>query len=246
MKTGMCITAGDKCSIYISEQENYWNYLPESSTSTVKGRFRFSDTASVDIVELQSVSKAVIGFRRINIRENRHTSEPIKLGRDGWFRVTHIVIPTQDWVYKELDKKGTILNVYSEVYFTDGKELFKYNKGNIEKVTVEELLEVNPKGTSILKQTQDYFSICNLSREIQELYLDIFKKRLTIGACSIDPCKANRLVALSNLIRHYIRWGQFAEAERVVERISPLKVSDKPIKLSKCGCGWTGTIVQDK
>lgn len=244
MNLEVCITDLDNGYVSIAEQTDGEQYLAEDSKLTAKNRFAYTETASVDLFKLNATTGNVY-TPAVIVNRNTDTSTPeIKLTRDGWFTSIHIVIPTQEWVYAELTKEGSIINVYDVVYFTDGKEFFTCTNGVINRTTLQDILNETSANTTISRVDTDYISVALLQEDITETYTAIFKKRMYNGGCSIDACDANRLVSAMNLIRHYVRWGQLAEAERIVEKLGNFSESSKKgTLLSKdahlingCGC----------
>ena len=240
MKTAIpiCINQGADGLVRISEMPNNW-YLPENSSLTAKNRFVYSDTASIDIFRLNSVNGDKYTPYRITDRTDPKDTG-IKLERDGWFTAIHIVIPTKVWVDRELSKKGSIINTYDVVYFTDGSEIYTCIKGKVERTTLSALLEEERENTTVFRTEKDGVFIDYLLEQQKNLYTELFKTRMYNGGCGLDACEANRIVAFINLIKHYVRFGQLAEAERVIEKFNhfkTIKTSQKDHSLTKgCGC----------
>lgn len=238
MKLSTCITAHDG-HIVVTELTDGNQYLPDDSKLTAKNRFHYEDTASIDILRLNSTGGNILTPAVITLRSNPEEVK-IKLKRDGWFTAIHIVLPVQDWVYRELSKKNSIIYTYDTVYFTDGKEIFTCTKGKIEKSNLKNLLEELSDNTTISRNESDYVSIALLEKQLKESYLKLFHNRLYNGGCHTDACEANRLVAAINLVRHYVRFGQLAEAERMIEKVNHFESAISNRKDTKfyndCGC----------
>lgn len=242
MKFKTCLTPVDDDFVQITELDDGNQYLPEGSTLTAKNRFRFEDTASIDIFRLNSTEGQKDTPAVTILRDNLRTSQ-IKLNSDGWFTAIHIVIPTKDWVYRELSKKNSIIHTYDRVYFTDGNEIYTCIKGELNRTTLQTLLDEISDNTTISRTDTDYVSISRLLKQLTEAYKTLFQNRMYNGGCKTNACEANRLQAAVNLIRHYVRMGQLAEAERIIEKVNyfnspiPNKHSRKDTKTyNDCGC----------
>ena len=241
MKLGICVTSAEDDYARVFEHTDGNQYLPEDSTLTAKNRFKYSDTASVDIFELHAIETQHYSASVVMLRKD---SEPvkIKLRRDGWFTAIHIVIPTKEWVDNERSKPGTIMNTYDKVYFTDGEVIYTYVKGVTERSNLKALLNEELTNTTISRTESDYVSIAQLNQQLKEAYIGLFRNRLYNGGCHTNACIANRLLTAINLIKHYVRHGQLAEAARIIEKVNYFNIpkpnnSKKDIKrYNDCGC----------
>lgn len=242
MKFSTCLIPIENNFVQITELDDGKQYLPEDSALTARNRFKFTDTASIDIFRLNSTGGSHNTPAVITMRDNLKPSE-IKLDSDGWFTAIHIVIPTQNWVYNELSKKNSIIYVYDVVYFTDGKDIYTCTKGKIERTTLQHLLDEVSENTTISRTDTDYVSITLLQTQLAESYKSLFETRMYNGGCKLNACEANRLLAAVNLTRHYVRMGQLAEAERIIEKVNyfnnpiPNRHFRKDTKTyNDCGC----------
>lgn len=241
MKLNTCITMEDGAWVKITELTDGQQYLPDGSGLTAKNRFVFRDTASIDIFRLNALEKDDY-TQPVYIDRSNPTDARISLNRDGWFTAIHIVVPTKQWVYRELSKQGSIIHTYDIVYFADGDQVFTCIDGVIERSSLKKLLEETNENTTISRADTDYVSIRLLNDRCDNLYRELFENRLYNGGCKTDACEANRLDAIIHLVKHYVRWGQLAEAERVIEKSNyfkhdglNLKQHNKPL-LNGCGC----------
>lgn len=246
MNLNICINQINVCKGYVSEVDSADEYLQKGSNLTAKYRFEYKDTASVDIFKRNTTKGGVFTEYKITLRDAKDDKLPvIDLPNDGWYTAYHMVIPTEDWINREFSKEGSIIKVYDRVYYTDGNYISSYipAKQKSERVTVDDLLNEVSSNTTISRATADYVSICHLQAAMDTAYKKILEQRMYNGSCHIDACEANRLTALINLVKHYVRWGQLAEAERIIEKINYSAVisTDTVDKLRTkgCGCGWT-------
>ena len=154
MEVKIHICANESCKVVVKDLTT--DYQEESNTNSNYGKFRYSDTVSIDVLQHNKVNSTEL---QIPIFSTHGTKvEPITLpvGFDGWFKVQHIILPTEEWFQRELAKGATsILRLYTGVYFTNGENIFKYYNGEVTSVPLEEIVERNPEGTTISRCSQD-------------------------------------------------------------------------------------------
>lgn len=243
MKLNINVTTSDSCKIIVSDISTY---LAEDFSGTVKGKFKYSDTVSIDVLQHNKTTETVY---RDPIYTKHDTLQPINIPVkfDGWFDVIHLVLPSIEWFNREIDKsEGSALGLYDLVYFSDGIDIYKYLDGNVSQVTINEVLEVNPINTTISKTNREYVSICFLRKCYINLCQQIFEDR-GFSRCwnknKVDSelIYKRDLVWMSiNVIEYLTQCKQLAEVERIIETIqgcNGLCVSSSIIsKTNGCGC----------
>lgn len=243
MELSIEVITSDSCKVIVKDLSQY---LPEDSSGIVKGKFKFSDTVSIDILQHNKSQESV--YR--NPVYSLHTSnDPIQIPVtfDGWFTVVHVVLPSKEWVNNELSKEeGSAIGLYDIVYYSDGNSVYKYIGGSTQETTIEEILEINPVNTTISKTQKDYVSICFLRKCYINLCQQIFNGR-GFSRCwdrnKIDSDLIYRrdLVWMAiNVIKYLTECEQLAEVERIIETINGCNglcvSSDVTSKTSGCGC----------
>lgn len=243
MELSIEVITSDSCKVIVKDLSQY---LPEDSSGIVKGKFKFSDTVSIDILQHNKSQESV--YR--NPVYSLHTSnDPIQIPVtfDGWFTVVHVVLPSKEWVNNELSKEeGSAIGLYDIVYYSDGNSVYKYIGGSTQETTIEEILEINPVNTTISKTQKDYISICFLRKCYINLCQQIFNSR-GFSQCwdrnKIDSDLIYRrdLVWMAiNVIKYLTECEQLAEVERIIETINGCNglcaSSDVTSKTSGCGC----------
>lgn len=243
MELSIEVITSDSCKVIVKDLSQY---LPEDSSGIVKGKFKFSDTVSIDILQHNKSQESV--YR--NPVYSLHTSnDPIQIPVtfDGWFTVVHVVLPSKEWVNNELSKEeGSAIGLYDIVYYSDGNSVYKYIGGSTQETTIEEILEINPVNTTISKTQKDYVSICFLRKCYINLCQQIFNSR-GFSQCwdrnKIDSDLIYRrdLVWMAiNVIKYLTECEQLAEVERIIETINGCNglcvSSDVTSKTSGCGC----------
>lgn len=235
--------ACDNCKVTVQDNSTY---LPEDSTGVVKGKFKFSETISIDVLQLNKTSEIVY----INPTYTDHSTvkeATLQVDSDGWFSLVHLVLPSVEWFNKEKAKtEGSALGLYNIVYFIDGDTVYKYINQSIQQVDISEILEVNPVNTTISKTSEDFVSICFL----RKCYINLCKQILDnrgFSSCwnknKIDSeliYKRDLVWMAINVIKYLTECEQLAEVERIVEIINGCNglctSSNSSNKASGCGC----------
>lgn len=233
----------DNCKVTVQDNSTY---LPEDSTGVVKGKFKFSETISIDVLQLNKTSEIVY----INPTYTDHSTvkeATLQVDSDGWFSLVHLVLPSVEWFNKEKAKtEGSALGLYDIVYFIDGDIVYKYINQSIQQVDISEILEINPVNTTISKTSEDFVSICFL----RKCYINLCKQILDnrgFSSCwnknKIDSeliYKRDLVWMAINVIKYLTECEQLAEVERIVEIINGCNglctSSNSSNKASGCGC----------
>ena len=181
-----------------------------------------------------------------------HFSDSVRflLPEDGYYSIDHVVLPTTQWLEKvkgSLDNI-TLLDLQTKfsggLYITDGYELYKVMLDadlNYYPVDIEEVLEINPKNTSISISTYKVFSIDNLKKCYTKIATNILCSGVRCG--QIDPTlRFNRdfIWMTINVINFYLEVDQYTEAEIVLEDLGCYNFCDlRNVDVENrklCGC----------
>ena len=243
MELSINVTTSDNCKIMVSDISTY---LAEDFSGTVKGKFKYSDTVSIDVLQHNKTTETVY---RDPVYTKHDTLQPINIPVefDGWFDVIHLVLPSIEWFNREIDKsEGSALGLYDLVYFSDGIDIYKYLDGNVSQVNIIEVLEVNPINTTVSKTNRDYVSICFLRKCYINLCQQIFEDR-GFSRCwnknKVDSeliYKRDLVWMAINVIKYLTECEQLAEVERIIETIQGCNglcvSSNLTSKTNGCGC----------
>ena len=198
-------------------------YLPESFTGVATGRFRRSDTVTIDMLILNKTEGQEIQTPRFNT-ENKVINIPVKF--DGWFNVCRVVLPSKEWFERELNKEtGSAIQSYDIVYYSDGEYLYKYTDGNYQVATIEEITDRNTEGTTISRVFKNYVSICFLKKCYLSLCQQIFNSRGFSKCWNRSQIESDLVFRRDlvwtaiNVIKYRVEFNQLAEAQRVIEQI---------------------------
>ena len=217
MELNINITTSDKCKIVVQDVSTY---LAEDFSGIVKGKFKYSDTISIDVLQHNQTLKTIY------TKHDTLKSIDIPIGFDGQFSLVHLVIPNIEWFNKELEKtEGSALGLYNIVYFSDGIDIYKYINGETSQVTIDDILEINTVNTTISRISRDFVSICFLKKCYINLCQQIFNDR-GISKCwnknkvNSELIYKRDLVWMAiNVVKYLTQCEQLAEAERVIETI---------------------------
>lgn len=244
MDLNINVITNDNCRVIIKDLSEY---LPENFSGIAKGKFKFSDTIAIDVLQHNKSDGAVYINPVYNLHESLNPVE-ISVKFDGWFTVVHIVLPSKKWLETELSKtEGSLIHTYNLVYFSDGETIYKYTNEHSEEVTIEEILEVNPTNTTISRISKEYVSICFLRKCYIDLCKQIFNSR-GFSHCfernNIDSDLIFRrdLVWMAiNVIKYLTECNQLAEVERIIENLKGCNglcvSSNVTSKTNGCECG---------
>ena len=215
MELNINITTSDKCKIVVQDVSTY---LAEDFSGIVKGKFKYSDTISIDVLQYNQTLKTIY------TKHDTLKSIDIPIGFDGWFSLVHLVIPNIEWFNKELEKtEGSALGLYDIVYFSDGIDIYNYINGKTSQVTIDDILEINTVNTTISRISRDFVSICFLRKCYINLCQQIFNDR-GISKCwnkiNSELIYKRDLVWMAiNVVKYLTQCEQLAEADRVIKTI---------------------------
>lgn len=220
MELSIKITTSDSCKVIVQDLSAY---LPEDQTGIVKGKFKYSDTISIDVLQ-HNKSKETVYTDPVYTLHNTADPVNIPVKFDGWFTVIHLVLPTKDWFDRESSKQeGSAIGLYNIVYYSDGASIYKYVNGQSSETTIDEIIEVNPVDTTVSRTGEDYVSICFLRKCYINLCQQIFNSR------GFSPCwnkndidsdlifKRDLTWMLLNVIKYLTECQQLAEVQRLIE-----------------------------
>lgn len=216
-------------------------YIPEDVEEVLLHyyNFKYSQTCTVNV--LKSVTSQ--GEELVNTFYSLHTTDSdsvrLILPHDGFYSVDHVVLPTIDW----LDAvRNEDLSEYLFIYVTDGINVYKYHNEQLDKVDIEEVLQVNTERTTI---SISRFKVFNLNG-LKHCYVEASKNLLNnaILRCkSVDnELRFNRdfLWMTINVINYYLEWNQYTEAQIVLENLNCSNLCPKDTdsySSSNLGCG---------
>lgn len=241
---------------YSKEYGQY--YSEESEGMTAVDKFKYSQSSSLNVIIKMNQDNVLL----TDVIIDNHTSDKetifFDVAQDGYYTVTHFVLPSEEWLNSQIKSASNLLINYSTIYYTKNSKVFKrtvtteylgdfrydYSLGNETEVSVRELLERNIEGTTIQKCQIDVF----YTGFLQECYInyckDLFNSLMAHCKPNCKPKEADSfprdfLWMTLNVIDYLVERGQFNEAQRILEEIdycggfcNNTKSNDK----SMCGC----------
>lgn len=248
MELNIDVCTGSSCKVIIKDLTEIGDngYLPETSDVTVTGRFKYSDTVSIDLLQHNKSSGAELQTPVYSLHTEDIEDIVLPVNFDGWFTVVHIVLPTSDWFNTELAKtSGSALTLYDTVYYSDGTNVYKYVDGSSQEASLAELVERNIENTTISIVCKNYVSICFLKK----CYISLCQKILNERCFSECPEKMNvdsdlvfkrdYVWMAINVIKYLVQFKQLAEAESVIARLGGCNglCKSEQVHSSGCNCG---------
>lgn len=249
------------CGITVTglEKDND-EYLSEDGEIIVSTRnYAYSQTITLNVITSikSSGDETLQDYEIVEHSIDCIDESDIELPIDGLYEVSHIIIPTQEWLTYVLDRDPTALTAYNSVYYYDAvtQTFKKYLNSESVDVTIEEVLAVNAlppasitdKTTTIIRGDKNTFCVCH----INECFYRLCKNLLTDlpGRCRnrVDDVKNliyNRDIIWMaiNIIKYLIELKQYYEAQRVLEDITQCGGICKDVMIDKdtigggCGC----------
>lgn len=235
------VCTSPRCAVIIYDKSV--DYLTEASTA--KNKFRYQDTVSVDLLQLNRSTGAELQQAVFTVRTEQVEQVKIPVNFDGWFTICHIVVPSKEWFDAELSKStASALGLYDTVYYSDGVNIYKYRNNSSEPATIEEVVNRNPENTTISIVKKNYVSVCflrkcyiNLCQQLfnSNIYSECFDK----SGMNSELIHQRDLVWMAlNVIQYLTEFNQLAEAERIIEQLQGCNgVCKQTIAISKQGCG---------
>lgn len=158
------------------------------------------------------------------IKTNRHQPVIFNSNGDGFYTICKLTVPIDEG---------------KPYYYKDEK--FYHN---IQEVSLQEILDVNPNVSEVKVEYMYYFSTCNLKKCFINICQDIFKQQTSMcnkpNSDSSLTYKRDLLWSAMNVIKYLVEMDQLEEAQRLLEEITAcngLCSSPQPEFTSNCGCG---------
>lgn len=239
MELNITIQTGESCEFKVIDNSTY---LDEGSEEIIANQFKFKDTVKIYTIYKNTLEEStIIKTLTEYLESNKEYSIPIDF--DGWFTFVYMVIPTKEYVETN---KETIQSYYDNIYCSDGIDLYKYSEEQFTKITLEELIEINPERTTISKCVENLFSLCYLKNCYINLCKQLFDKRGFSKCYTFNEdyqliYNRDLIWMTINVISYLIELGDFNEAQRIIELFNECNNICKSINQSgftrrNCNC----------
>lgn len=221
------------------EQDSYLDKF-----NSTEPYFTYEDTITINVlsqVDSQENEKIVdISFAEHNIDIPEQTI--VEFPSDGLFKVTHIVMPTKQWLdkYNRAQDKFS----YTDVYFYNQGKFYK--SGQIEEeVTIQEIMDLDycvGEYVYTVSQGEQYTFNTNQLQECFYNYAKGYFSTLCSDGCNInetDIRNRDTIWMAINVIKYLLNTGKYFEAQKIIEKFNKCSGLCKPkIKGgNSCGCG---------
>ena len=250
------ICTSPNCGITITDfTQDQSEYTPDEVTKATvylqNNRWKYRDTATLNILEyhptdtpeIPEITHSIANLHVIDDELIELDECHLDLTKDGYYTVHHIVLPTKEGIdrmieYGEIKDIDTIKSIIGTLYYLDGDTVMK----NGEAVEDAELILVNTENTSLSRETQNFFSICQLWTCYINYCKQIFNS--TNFKCKIekqDTFNRDFVWMTINILTYHMQFHEYSEAQRVLESIHGCGGFCNEVTLDKkptgCGCG---------
>lgn len=218
-----------KCAIVITDLTQDSNeYVTESILDAEayyeRNKFKYSETYTVNIIQKNTVTSEEILDTLYTDHSSYLDEVHYQLKQDGFYTIHHLILPSLEWLQRELEKEHSVLEKDLDVYVCDCSNVYRYCSGELTQVSSEVLAEINTENTTISRTSIDQFSICYLYDCYVSLCRQIFKRinYRCVNENDLDEIKFKRdfLWMTINIIKYYVELNQLLEAQRLLEEVN--------------------------
>lgn len=255
----LCKRSPCSLSILGLEEENE-EYLFESDITISTRAYTYNQSVTINaLYTVSSLGEEKLVQTETIIHKEQIIDESIfEMPIDGIYKVTHMIVPTSEWLDYVLKRDPGALDAYHSIYFYSFEltSFARYDKehGTISVVNPDEILEVNacpPQDvneltTTLIKGDKTTFNLCYIHKCYYILCKNLFNSLL-------DRCASNNINRLEiynrdliwmsiNIIKYLLEKGQYFEAQRILERVTYCGTICKQAlnenkNTNNCGCG---------
>jgi hypothetical protein len=231
--------------LFIKEVSLQEGLYPTEESAQTKGSYLYSNCQSVTVVERITSSTHFIEAAIVHDHSNIEVSNKVSIKNDGWYRIWQIVLPTQAWA--EWAIESGVVSQTDEFYVISDNKIYKNNNMVFEEVDVKDLLDPEVLEKNEIPGTfKDTFVLYNL----WQCYLNYCRALLADECLEVTNCETscddnitqnrNLIYIFLNAIQYYVYFGQFEDAQDLLEQLSGCNTLCSNEMFSKdynCGCG---------
>lgn len=227
-------------------------YIPEDReinefSSEIYLMYKYSETYSINIVQYNPTKESVIK----SISYNDHSKEDIEdvaVEKDGYYTITHIVLPSLNWYNSKLEIEDYDWSKYESVFVTDGEKIYQRVQQNSETYKLREceldlITEINTYNSTVSRCTKDIFLFHDLYKCFLALCNQVFDQSIVSCSNSTDSSsRYNRDLIWSaiNVMKIHVSDEQFESAQLLLEKLDVCNGVCKHINTKNgnesCGC----------
>lgn len=249
--------------------KDHGQYHPENIETYLYGKYKYSDCVTIDILTKHIEGSTEDVEYKIH-NHNQIVEDPTNddvfiydvektqftVNKDGYYVLTHIIIPTLDWYERWYFNSNdtTYKDSFNTIYIFDSskKEVFKVKENGKDidwsSVNILDLEDINYQNTSLEKCYIDVFYTGFLQRCYINYCKKLFKKLIKVEnyTCLNDNDQEliyarDFLWMTLNIINYQVGFKQYLEAQRILDTVNFCggfcKEIDQYGRLtSSCGC----------
>ncbi len=222
-------------------------YLPEDNQGIDRYfNFKYSETCTVNILRYNSTTDPYTSNIEYTTHDHYLDEAEIRINKDGYYTVYHLVLPTIDWLDKKLQDGEFNLDTYQAIYVTDGQKIYKYLNSKLIECEESEYTQVNTYNTTLSRCEKQFFHFYDLYNCFIKLSENVFNNSLS--KCSdknynIKSDRYNRdFIWISiNIMKLYVKNEQYEAAQLLLEKLDSCngicKQKQNNVNTSSsCGC----------
>ena len=190
----------------------------------------------------------ILNFRTLEVKDHAYVNEDFEIVVDSVIYQKSKFSINKSTVNAEIEKStASSIPLYDAVYYTDGLKIYKYIDNESVAVSIDEVINRNPEGTTISIIKKNYVSVCFLKKCYVNLCQQLFKSNILTECSNFNKNNCELIfqrdlvwMAL-NVIHYYTELNQLAEAERIIEQLGRgcnglCKSNESNVSKSGCGC----------
>ena len=220
-------------------------YADASEESFPLSSPKFTQSASITVLTRHTSTSSDIVKAFVHDHHITEVSNKFPVQYDGWYEVTHLVIPNENWLI-EAEEKGALDN-FTNIYICKDHQVYQFSNSQLALIDITEVLESESLADSNIWVTKkNVFVLFNL----WQCYLNYCKKMLEsecsqdtqCSDCNNEFTKNRDLIWIFlNAIQYLVKFGEMPKAQELLENITggcnTLCSSEMFMKQYDCGCG---------
>lgn len=207
----------------------------EYDYSSFPSKFLRNDTISINFLQKITSKNSVV--KQVYISKHDNLDETtFKIPEDGYYRISHLIIPTKDWLEK-LDLEN--VTKFEKIYFYMDGEIYDYNFKTKQSISINPtiLLGVCDLKSTVFFSEEDFISI----QEIKNCLVNLISNKFSKQNCketkdNLLNTRIEYLQMIYNMLDYYISCGNLVEALNILEQFNECYDVCKKSNNSKCNC----------
>ena len=211
-------------------------YLEESADISVSTRnYAYSQTITINTLSyLNSIGTETFEDFGINTHSLQSDLQDFLLSRDGLYKVSHIILPTQVWLQHVINKSPQALDAYNLIYYynTLDRKFYLYASNSSTEISLADILFApyidailpTDKVSTVIRLDQNTFITYYIDDCFGKLSKDLLIS-LPFN-CNIDSESYKQKIFNRdllwmgiNVIKYSVEVSQYYEAQRILEEL---------------------------